>query len=172
MSPLSGLLGTVAYGEVEWYRLPVGKNTTTSEFAVGPYAAVGELQWLKRTSPARARLTIGEEVDGCGSLFSRAAAVLEMAGYNSTFEALAAGHRPVLVPRRAPRAEQLIRAERLASLGLADVIDERSDPAEVIPLLEGPRRTSVEHVLRCGIALDGAAEAAVILGRLAVGARR
>jgi L-asparaginase len=34
MSPLSGLLGTVAYGEIEWYRLPIGKNTTTSEFSV------------------------------------------------------------------------------------------------------------------------------------------
>ena len=34
MSPLSGLLGTVAYGEVEWYRMPIGKNTTTSAFSV------------------------------------------------------------------------------------------------------------------------------------------
>jgi len=34
MSPLSGLLGTVAYGEVEWYRGPVGKNTSTSAFSI------------------------------------------------------------------------------------------------------------------------------------------
>ena len=34
MSPLSGLIGTVAYGTPEWYRGPVGKNTTSSEFAV------------------------------------------------------------------------------------------------------------------------------------------
>ena len=34
MSPLSGLLGTVAYGDIEWYRNPVGKNTTTSDFSV------------------------------------------------------------------------------------------------------------------------------------------
>jgi L-asparaginase len=34
MSPLSGLIGTVAYGEAEWYRRPVGKNTVTSEFSV------------------------------------------------------------------------------------------------------------------------------------------
>ncbi|MFL5607060.1 MAG: type II asparaginase [Gemmatimonadaceae bacterium] len=34
MSPLSGLIGTVAYGEPEWYRRPVGKNTTSSEFSV------------------------------------------------------------------------------------------------------------------------------------------
>ena len=34
MSPLSGLLGTVAYGVPEWYRGPVGKNTTTSDFTI------------------------------------------------------------------------------------------------------------------------------------------
>ena len=34
LSPVSGLIGTVAYGTVEWYRGPVGKNTTTSEFSV------------------------------------------------------------------------------------------------------------------------------------------
>ena len=34
MSPLSGLMGTVAYGDVEWYRGPVGKNTVNSVFSV------------------------------------------------------------------------------------------------------------------------------------------
>jgi L-asparaginase len=34
MSPLSGLIGTVAYGIPEWYRGPVGKNTANSEFSV------------------------------------------------------------------------------------------------------------------------------------------
>jgi len=34
MSPLSGLIGTVAYGKVEFYRGPIGKNTSTSEFSL------------------------------------------------------------------------------------------------------------------------------------------
>src|SRR6478609_3337383 len=34
LSPLSGLIGTVAYGEVEWFRGPVGKNTVNSVFSV------------------------------------------------------------------------------------------------------------------------------------------
>ena len=34
MSPLSGLIGTIAYGDPEWYRRPVGKNTVASEFSV------------------------------------------------------------------------------------------------------------------------------------------
>jgi L-asparaginase len=36
MSPLNGLLGTVAYGDIDWFRGPVGKNTTTSDFSVTP----------------------------------------------------------------------------------------------------------------------------------------
>jgi L-asparaginase len=34
LSPVSGLIGTVAYGDVEWYRGAVGKNTNQSEFSV------------------------------------------------------------------------------------------------------------------------------------------
>jgi len=34
LSPLSGLIGTVSYGEIEWYRAPVGRNTVNSEFTV------------------------------------------------------------------------------------------------------------------------------------------
>ena len=34
LSPISGLIGTVAYGEAEWFRGPVGRNTAESEFSV------------------------------------------------------------------------------------------------------------------------------------------
>jgi L-asparaginase len=34
MSPLEGLIGTVAYGQASFYRAPIGKNTTTSEFSL------------------------------------------------------------------------------------------------------------------------------------------
>jgi L-asparaginase len=34
MSPLWGLMGTVAYGEAEFYRDPVGRHTQNSEFSV------------------------------------------------------------------------------------------------------------------------------------------
>ena len=34
LSPVRGLIGTIAYGVPEWYRGPVGKNTATSEFSV------------------------------------------------------------------------------------------------------------------------------------------
>ena len=34
LSPVTGLIGTVAYGEVDWNRGPVGKHTFESEFSV------------------------------------------------------------------------------------------------------------------------------------------
>jgi L-asparaginase len=34
LSPLSGLVGTIAYGNLELYRLPVGRHTTDSEFSL------------------------------------------------------------------------------------------------------------------------------------------
>ena len=40
MSPLQGLIGTVAYGTVEYYRTPVGKHTTQSEFSLDGVAAL------------------------------------------------------------------------------------------------------------------------------------
>jgi L-asparaginase len=51
MSPLSGLLATVAYGDVEWYRGPVGKNTTTSEFSVDGSTVLpaSTSSWRRRT---------------------------------------------------------------------------------------------------------------------------
>ena len=48
------------------------------------------------------RVRLVRDTPGCGPLFARADRVVQMAGYNSTFECLAAGIRPVLVPRRTP----------------------------------------------------------------------
>jgi L-asparaginase len=40
MSPLRGLIGTVAYGDAEFYRGPVGRNTMDSEFSLDGVTAL------------------------------------------------------------------------------------------------------------------------------------
>jgi L-asparaginase len=40
LSPLRGLIGTVAYGEAEFYRGPVGRNTVDSEFSLDGVTAL------------------------------------------------------------------------------------------------------------------------------------
>jgi L-asparaginase len=49
MSPLSGLLGTVNYGVIEWFRVPVGKNTTSSEFSVTPSTVLPRVDVIMAT---------------------------------------------------------------------------------------------------------------------------
>src|SRR3954471_17562733 len=40
MSPVTGLIGSVAYGEIDWNRGAVGRNTTTSEFSLDGVTAL------------------------------------------------------------------------------------------------------------------------------------
>ena len=126
----------------------------------GPYATHLSLESLAPDPSTRGRLRLVRDVAGCADLFARAALVVQMAGYNSTFEALAAGIRPVLVPRRTQRKEQSIRAERLAALGLADVVDEDVPAAEVAQLLTRPRLLPAGALDQAGIRMDGHRRAA------------
>lgn len=59
-------------------------------------------------------------------LVTESAAVVSMAGYNTTAEILRANRPAVLLPRLRPRMEQLMRAQRFEELGLATSL---SDPA-------------------------------------------
>ena len=74
-------------------------------------------------------------------LIQRARAVVAMGGYNTTTELLAARKPALIVPRVEPRVEQLIRAERLASLGLMEMIH----PHRLAPDL---MRRKVEELVR------------------------
>jgi predicted glycosyltransferase len=70
-----------------------------------------------------------------------AGAVVSMGGYNTTVELLAARKPALIVPRVEPRVEQLIRAERLADLGLVEMIH----PNDLTPRLV---RSKVEELLK------------------------
>jgi len=133
----------------------------------GPYATATLDDRLIARRGLHGRIHLVRDTPGCGPLFARADRVVQMAGYNSTFECLAAGIRPVLVPRRTPRREQAIRATRLAALGLADVVDPPASAAEVAWLLRRPRALAAGELEAAGIRLDGAGRAAAQLGALA-----
>jgi predicted glycosyltransferase len=93
-------------------------------------------------------------------LIKSAGAVVAMGGYNTTVELLAARKPALIVPRVEPRVEQLIRAERLADLGLVEMIH----PNDLTPRLV---RSKVEELLkrdpvsapRVGVDLSGASRA-------------
>jgi predicted glycosyltransferase len=124
----------------------------------GPYA-----DHLPRSVDRSGRVSVVRSVPGCAEVFATAGFVVQMAGYNSTFEALSAGIRPILLPRRAPRREQAIRATRLASLGLADVLDDASTPSELAWLLDRPRGFASSVLQEAGIHMGGASLSAAAL---------
>lgn len=56
-------------------------------------------------------------------LMSRASAIVSMGGYNTFCEILSLDKRALIVPRKSPRLEQAIRAERAERLGLIRQLD-------------------------------------------------
>jgi predicted glycosyltransferase len=68
------------------------------------------------------RLTVLDFVSDASSLLHGAARAVTMGGYNTVMEVLSFGRPALIVPRVAPRREQIIRAERLAALGLVDML--------------------------------------------------
>jgi predicted glycosyltransferase len=76
-----------------------------------------------------------------------------MAGYNTVWETLSYGKPCLLAPRVSPRREQWIRAQRLAELGLVDVIPpEQVNAAAIAQWLgrEASCSTSAREVLDMG----------------------
>lgn len=83
--------------------------------------------------------------------------VVCMGGYNTTAELLATAQKALVVPRVKPRQEQLIRAQRLKSLGILDYITpDELEPAfvaqRIASMLQSPSGASARH----SIPIDGA----------------
>jgi predicted glycosyltransferase len=91
------------------------------------------------------------------SLMARAAGVIAMGGYNTFCEILSFDKRALIVPRTAPRREQLIRATRAAELGLVAVLtdDGMRDPRQMATALRRlPHQRKPSEVVIPGL-LDG-----------------
>jgi predicted glycosyltransferase len=131
----------------------------TAIFAAGPFGGDEALAQPGAVSPG-GQGPIAATVDGCSRLFSRASGVLLEAAYNSTYEALAAGLRPIFPPQGPAGREESIPATRLAALGLADAFADGVVPGDVARLLERPRLLLRTALPTAGITLDGAARAA------------
>ena len=87
----------------------------------GPYMAPEARATLDTLAAERADRRVLGFVEDCRALIRHARTVVAMGGYNTSVELLAHGSRALVVPRVRPRREQLVRAERLAALGLIDV---------------------------------------------------
>ncbi len=88
----------------------------------GPFMSPDERRQVHAAAASRADMIVYDFVSPVEPFLNGATAVVSMAGYNSACEVVASGRRALLVPRTWPRLEQRIRAERLAELGLVDVL--------------------------------------------------
>ncbi len=132
-------------------RLPAGRSGIV---VTGPYMAMEDRRILQRLAGGRPDMTVMGFVPGTEHLVSGAEAVVSMGGYNSVCELLASGTRALIVPRARPRSEQLVRAERLASRGLAEVLHpDALSPGSLSTWLTGTSRPADD----VAIDLDGLA---------------
>lgn len=93
------------------------------ELTFGPFLDAAAAARLTLRAAADPRVDAAAFRGDLGSSLRGADLVIAMAGANTVAEILDADVPAILAPRTRPRKEQLLRAERLESLGLARVLD-------------------------------------------------
>lgn len=154
-------------------RLPAN-GRFRSVLVTGPFLSRSRQREVRRRGRA-----LGSSVevvcftDRFEELLASAAGVVSMAGYNTVIEILSAGVPALLVPRRTPRMEQSLRAERLAALdgdfiSLADT----PDPAVIGRFVDRVTNGSASNGHPPAVRMDGLASAVGELQGLLAQARR
>ena len=94
---------------------------------------------LRMRAASRDDLTVVDFVREPIALMQGAARIVSMGGYNTVCEVLSLGRPALIVPRARPRAEQAIRAERLAAQGMVGMLHpDRLSPAAIAAWLAAP----------------------------------
>jgi predicted glycosyltransferase len=103
----------------------------------GPFMAAAQQRRFRERAKRLPRVEILTFDTNLEDLMERAVGVVAMAGYNTFCEILSLDKRAILVPRVRPRREQVMRAMRAASMGLAHTLDPEGphDPALMIDAL-------------------------------------
>lgn len=97
--------------------LPSGRSGLV---LAGPFMPQEARQELARRAAVRPDMLVLPFIAEPIGHIAQAEMVITMGGYNTVNEALSLGRPSLIVPRVRPRLEQLIRAEKLAGLGLLD----------------------------------------------------
>ena len=97
-----------------------------SQLVLGPDFPRRERATLPPAGETRARVRVAGFVPDLPGRMARSNVIVGMAGYNTVCEILASGRPAVLVPRVAPRQEQLLRARRWARSGRVRLVDPRA----------------------------------------------
>jgi predicted glycosyltransferase len=88
----------------------------------GPFMPTDRRRAIEQLASLDPTLTVHTFLEEPTALLARADAVVCMGGYNTVSEVLSYRTPALVVPRVAPRLEQLVRATRLRDLGLVDLL--------------------------------------------------
>ena len=89
----------------------------------GPFLPAKDRAAFERRAARLPRVTTLDFHEHLENLVEKAAAVVCLGGYNTFCEVLSLKKRSLVVPRVTPRAEQLLRAQAAAGLGLVQTLD-------------------------------------------------
>lgn len=98
----------------------------------GPFMPPDEVEALQRRCQDRNGLHLMRRLAEPTLLYEAAEGIVCMGGYNTLGEVLSLGKPALVIPRVAPRAEQRIRATRLAELGLVQVMHPQQASPEAL----------------------------------------
>ena len=146
--------------------LPV--HATASLLVPGRLMPPEQVEALTRLAAVRPDVGILPFTTDLVHSVARADLVVGMGGYNTVSEILAANKQAIIVPRAAPRVEQLLRARLLERLGLVRVAEEGPDlAARLTALLPAVLAERAPAARPAGVIdLDGARRAAATIADL------
>jgi L-asparaginase len=124
LSPLSGLLGTVTYGDVEWFRAPVGKNTTSSEFSVQSTTVLPRVDIIMATENMDGAL-----IDAAVAAGARGIVIAGVGNGNMTAPALAA------LAAQAQRGIVCVRSTRVTTGEVGRNVEVKDDSLHLVASL-------------------------------------
>ncbi|MBD2344561.1 glycosyltransferase family protein [Anabaena subtropica] len=104
-------------------------NSYKSLIIYGPEMPQTQKQLIMQVAENNPQVQVREFTDDLMSYIQAADAIVSMAGYNTVCEIVSANKPAVIIPRSHPSKEQLIRAQRMAKLGLFPAIN----PGELSP---------------------------------------
>ena len=96
----------------------IHQSPRNSVLLTGPYMPKATVNSIRNRAESIPQLKVVEFVDEGDLLIRHASHVVSMGGYNTVSAILSHKKPAIIVPRCEPRKEQLIRADRLAELGL------------------------------------------------------
>lgn len=139
-----------------------------SVVVTGPLMSADQQQQVEALAAGRPEVRLMRSSTEMTSLLAAADVVVSMAGYNSSVELLAAQKPAILIPRAAPRAEQRLRAELLAKMGLVWMVRPGADAVtQLAELLAMAMAGARPHGLGRGLLdLGGARRAGDVMERL------